>query len=292
MLNQILKRIKDKHLIFISNYGDDSVAMIQWAKKIGLPVNQIKIVSVDTGFSSKAWKIRVREGERYAQNLGFETITLVSKISFEEATKGRNEFPSSKFQWCSALLKGLPLLDWLDEIDRNCQSIIAIAKRKDVLPALQNNLSEWIEKSPHFNDRSVWHPILNLDTLSRDTLLSDADFIPLNYPSQECFPCVNASVQTLAHLPSEEINRVDQLEIEIKTSMFKLENFEEFESKQFKSKKLEICLEDNSCENSIHTIVKCAKQYQRIINIDFVNSEKKEYSLFYRGCGNHFGCGI
>lgn len=244
--------------------------MIQDFHKKSIPKNQVKIIYIDTGFASCSWLEHVRKAETYAGNLGFETLTIHAKIKFSEAVLGRNEFPSPKFQWCATLLKGLPLLDFLDEIDRSCQAIICIGKRRESLPTLHQNLPEWIEKSEHFNDRMVWHPILDLTLNDRDDLIKAAGFQPLYAPSNECYPCVNSSQRSLASLSLKEIEKVKMLEHEVNKNMF----------------------ENASIENVVTEAQKRSRrkiQFKEILLKEIISEETE---LFYRGCGNHFGCGV
>lgn len=251
----------NRPLIIRTQYGDDSIALVQWAYEAGF--TQVQTAYVDTGWAASQWQTRIPLVEQHIQSCGFTPHTIVSKISFEAAVRGRGEFPSPQFQWCSALLKGLPFLDWLDKQDPRCQAIILIAKRKEAATA-HSNLLEWIKRCEFHNDRTVWHPILNLSTPDRNALLNRAGFEPLNHRSLECHPCVNSTLSDFANLTESDIQRTFHLESEMNTPMFT----------------------DPNLGNSvgIRGLVKDAKAN--------LKSYPHYLDLFYRGCGNHFGCGV
>jgi len=331
-----LKNFENRPLIIRSHYGDESIALVQWAYETGL--KQVKVVTIDTGWAAEDWSYRVQLGEAHARACGFHTSTIVSPITFVDAVKGRGEFPSAKFQWCSALLKGLPFLDWLDTWDPACKAIILIAKRQAAAKA-HALLPEWIEKCEFHNDRMVWHPLLDIDTNERDALLQRAGFIPLNHRTLECQPCVNSSLSDLGRLREFDIRKIQDLEEKLGFNMFselsELSAFAEFSGSVAKfaefselsdssdssvsafselsgSSVAELSefseLSGSSQDSSKHSysqnnsarkksidigvginiteLIKLAKQYEQE---DF---NKHYLDLFYRGCGNHFGCGL
>jgi hypothetical protein len=252
--------VQDRPLIIRSQYGDDSIALVQWAYDNKL--ENVQVVYVDTGFAAEKWKERIERGEEHARKCGFQPVRIVSSISFAEAVKGRGEFPSSKFQWCSALLKGLPFLDWLEGWDLKCNAILLIAKRKGAATA-HETLPEWIEKCEFHNHRTVWHAILNVDKHERNGLLDRAGFEPLNHRSLECEPCVNSSLEDLARLNTQDYDRIKTLEQTMPTTLF---------------------------TEAIDLTVERAKTTVNKPNQPRIKD--KYLDLFYRGCGNHFGCGL
>ena len=231
----------ERPLIIRTNYGDESIALTQWAFESHLLAT---VVYIDTGFQAQGWQKRVKLGEAHAKACGFETVKILSAISFRDAVIGRKAFPCSKFQWCTALLKGLPFLDWLEKRDLKGESIILLAKRKAASKA-HMDLSEWIEFCEYHNDRTVWHPLIDMDDKVRDALLSRAHFAPLGHRSLECEPCVNATPADFKRMSPQDKARLKDLE-----------------------KTIQIAFQAPSEEPT---------QY---------------LDLFYRGCGNHFGCGL
>jgi len=236
--------ILNRPLVIRTNYGDESISMMQWVYEAGLTAI---VVYIDTGWAAENWTQRIELGETFAKNCGFQVKHIVSQISFSDAVMGRGAFPSAKFQWCTALLKGLPFLDWLETIDLRGEAIILIAKRKAAALA-HTHLEEWIERCEFHNDRTVWHPILNVDTEERDALLKRAGFKPLNHRSLECEPCINSTSADWERLNALDKKKLYVLELEIKSALEK--------------------------------------------NLKGKGIEEKYLDLFYRGCGNHFGCGL
>lgn len=232
-------------LFIRTQYGDDSLALVQWAFEAGLSAT---VVYVDTGFAAESWQTRIEQGEQHAKTCGFKTVRIVSPITFGDAVMGRGEFPSSKFQWCSALLKGLPFVDWLESVDPGGHGVVLIAKRA-VAALAHADLPEWIEPCQFHGDRTVWHPMLSLNDADRDALLERAGFKPLGHRSLECEPCVNSTDTDLARFNQ---NQKD------KQRLVKLEEDLGF-----------------------------AWEWKPTLPIP-----EKYLDLFYRGCGNHFGCGL
>jgi hypothetical protein len=247
--------MKNRIHIIRSNYGDDSIALTQWAFEASL--TQVFVVYIDTGWSSVCWEERVKRGEMHAKHLGYQVVRLKAPISFNDAVLGRKSFPTAKFAWCAGILKGLPFLDWVDqlEIEMNSEALVLLAKRKSAVKTIENSVNiqiqEWINSSEHYNDRTVWHPLINIEEAERNALLSRAGFSPLNHRSLECHPCVFSTPKEIAHLQEGDIQKLKALETELQMSF----------------------LESNELKKS--------------------EPETEHYlEPFYRGCGNHFGCGL
>lgn len=228
-----------------TQYGDESIALVQWAYEAGLSAT---VVYVDTGWAAESWQQRIQLGEAHAKACGFKTLRIVSEITFADAVIGRGEFPSSKFQWCSALLKGLPFVDWLETVDTAGHAVILIAKRAAAALA-HAALPEWIEPCQFHGDRTVWHPMLAVIDAERDALLERAGFVPLNHRSLECEPCVNSTESDLERFNynHNDKQRLVELEQELGSSW----------------------------------------KWKPALPVP-----EKYLDLFYRGCGNHFGCGL
>lgn len=255
----MLNTPKEKFLIIRSNFGDDSIALTQWVYEQNLAkTNTIKVIYIETGWAAKSWAERIQKGRQHANKLGFSVEIIQSKISFEDAVLGRKSFPTEKFQWCSGLLKGLPLVEWLDTHDIHGEAIILMAKRRETAIAHQS-LNEWVSACQFHSDRTVWHPILNLNTQKRDELLESAGFSPLKHRSLECHPCVNGCKLESSNLISEDKRKLDVLLGDLK---------EELREK----KELGETTTFNYCSD---------------LGID-----QQYMDLFNRGCGNHFGCGL
>jgi 3'-phosphoadenosine 5'-phosphosulfate sulfotransferase (PAPS reductase)/FAD synthetase len=252
--------LKRKYIIR-TNYGDDSIALTQWAYEAGF--KNLRVVYTDTGFAAARFQERIHKGKEHIQRLGFEAVTITSKIRFDEAVLGRRAFPSHEIQWCTSFLKGLPFLEWLDSVDLNCEAVIMMAKRQSTVP--NQVIPECIEHCEFHNERAVWHPLIEINDDERNALLERAGVTPLNHRSLECEPCVNSNVADLARMQPEEIDKLEALESELNTSLFSAEDFG---------------------AKGIRLQVKWAKENTT------PQGKKGYHSLFYRGCGNHFGCGL
>ena len=65
-----------EHLIFAS-YGNDSIALIQWAHERSLP--GVHVAYSNTGWAADWWLGRVEQAEAWAQTLGFVTHRIGSE---------------------------------------------------------------------------------------------------------------------------------------------------------------------------------------------------------------------
>jgi hypothetical protein len=252
--------VRTRPLFIRTQYGDESIALVQWAYEAGLIGT---VVYIDTGFASAAWEARIKRGEEHAIACGFKTLQIVSPITFADAVIGRGEFPSSKFQWCSALLKGLPFVDWLESVDPEGHGVILIAKRSAAALA-HAELSEWIEPCQFHGDRTVWHPMIAVTDLERDALLSRAGFTPLQHRSLECEPCVNST--------PEDVAKFNDLNCQKESGFIKDEASHDADRKRL-----------YALEQELGSVW----EWKPTVPVS-----QKYLDLFYRGCGNHFGCGL
>jgi len=238
-----LNDLQKKSLFIRTNYGDDSIALVQWLFEAGF---RGTVVYVDTGFAASTWQDRKSLGEAHARSLGFEVVHLLAQIPFSEAVIGRASFPSVKFQWCTGLLKGVPFLDWLETVDLKGEGIILLAKRRGSALA-HSGLREWIAHCEFHNDRAVWHPLIDVEADERDALLQRAGFMPLGHRSLECEPCVNSTSLDWERMHPEDKKKLQALEAE------------------------------SGCFWTETPVDQSSRSY---------------LDLFYRSCGNPFGCGL
>lgn len=171
--------------VISSSYGNDSVAMIQWAAEQGL--ENVIVSYIDTGWAAATWLPRVAQCEHWVTSLGFKVVRLKAAMGFEELIRHKKGFPSQRYQWCSAVLKGLPFLTWIDEWDSGCSATVMIGKRREESIA-RADTPEFIGSSEHHGGRKVWHPLYLHTEAMRDALLARAGFPVLPHRSQECAP--------------------------------------------------------------------------------------------------------
>jgi len=242
--------------VISGNFGNQTIAVMQWTFEQGL--QNVTVVSIDTGWADEHWQQRVDQAELFAKRCGFETARLKSKLTFAELMRDRKHFPSTKFQWCAGFLKGLTLLDWLEEVDPSCEAVIIMGKRRGGSRA-DLNLAEYIEESPHHGDRKVWHPLFDLTDQSFVQLIQNAGFELLNHRSMECDPCVNNISSDFANISDKALKKTKRLEKELGKTMFVM---------------------------PIAEMVKQAKQARDKIKMDIKGGEQ-----FDMGCGSPYGCG-
>lgn len=201
-----------------SSYGNDSIALIQLAYEMGL--ENVTVTYCDTGWAAHDWPERVERAEKWARSLGFSTHRIVPNVQFEELMQFKKGFPSQRYQWCSALLKIVPFLDWLDEVDKDLETTILLGVRRAESQE-RKDTPEQIEKSERHGGRDVWFPLAIFTDDQRNDLLARAGFDVLPHRSMECAPCVNANRNDLRLLKEVDIAKVEELERAVGKTMFR-----------------------------------------------------------------------
>lgn len=207
--------------IISASYGNDSVALIQWAHERNL--ENVTAVYCDTGWAAPGWDSRVKAGERLAQSYGFGTARTES-IGMRELARMKKGWPGNGQQFCTAWLKGVPFLDWAEKHDPNREAVVLIGKRRSESKA-RAQTPEFVYGSEYHGGRNLWHPLYNHSQSERDTLVRRAGLEVLPHRSQECSPCVNANRQDLLLLTQDQIEEVNELEVEIGKPMFRPKRF-------------------------------------------------------------------
>jgi 3'-phosphoadenosine 5'-phosphosulfate sulfotransferase (PAPS reductase)/FAD synthetase len=203
--------------ILIGNYGNETIALLQWA--IEQTLHPCYIVSVDTHWGAQDWQARVEQAQQYASQHGLQVQRLTAKQGFAQWVTHKREFPTKKFQWCAGLLKGLPLAVWLDEIDPGCEATVVMGKLRTSARA-HRHLPSMIEESEHFGDRRVWLPLLDLAIAERDALIRRTGIPILPHRSLECDPCIHATAYDLANLAPTDVDKTAALEATVGQPMF------------------------------------------------------------------------
>lgn len=244
-------------IVIRCNYGDESLALIQWFyENRPAYVTKIVVCYINTGWAASTWEKRVKLGEKLAKGYGFETVQLDSHIDFASLARQQNGLPTQKFQWCAGFLKGIPFLDWLDEVDSRGEWVIAIPKRQSLY---RKPIPEYIEQCDYHGERKIWHPMVNIDTEQRDQLLHTAGFKPLYHRSLECEPCVNARINEIQNMSLIDLNKAQALENELNVVFYPKYN---------------------------KKIKEISKSKTKIVtNAQIMDS-------FSMGCGDPFGCGL
>ncbi len=199
----------------ISNFGNESIALIQWAYEQKL--DNVTVLSVETGWSALIWQERVSLAQDYIQHLGFTSHRLKAPKSMQDLVLDRKAFPSPKFQWCAGFLKGLALNDALDDADIDGHGLVLLAKRR-CSSRTNQDLLEKEEDSEHFNGRTLWHPLIEHSDSERDALIKRAGFKVLSHHALECLPCIHATAKELKVMQQDDIKRVQSLEQALATT--------------------------------------------------------------------------
>lgn len=243
--------------IISSSYGNDSIALIQWVHEVSS--RPLTVAYCDTGWAAPWWPQRVERGEALAKSYGFDTVRCKS-LGMAELVRMKKGWPGNGQQFCTAHLKGLPFLQWLDEFDPACKATILIGKRR-AESEKRRNTPHVIESSEYHGGRKVWHPLCTHSDEERNALLKRAGFEVLPHRSLECNPCVNANRNDFLRLTPGEIERVNDLEAEIGKPMFRPKRFNAM---------------------GIHGVIAWAKDGRKRGDIDAEEAE----------CASLFGCGI
>ena len=243
--------------VISSSYGNDSVALIQWAHENNL--QNVTVAYCDTGWSAPSWPMRVNRCEAFAKGLGFNTVRCKS-IGMAELVRIKKGWPGNGQQFCTAHLKGVPFLEWISEFDSKCEAVVLIGKRR-AESEKRKDTPEFIESSEYHGGRKIWHPLYKHSDDMRNSLLSRAGFEPLPHRSLECNPCVNANRADFLRLTPGEIERVNDLEAEIGKPMFRPKRFNGL---------------------GIYSVIKWAEDGRNRRSVDDEESD----------CASLFGCGM
>jgi len=203
------------------SYGNDSMAMIRWAYEQGL--KNVVVTYCDTGWAAPGWGQKVDAGETAAKAMGFEVVRLQS-MGMAELVRMKKGFPGNAQQFCTGFLKGLPFLQWLDEADPERKAVVMVGKRREESEA-RKDTPEFVNDSEYHGGRTLWHPLYLHTEAERDALLQRAGVEKLLHRSLECNPCVNANRADFLRLTPGEIERVNDLEVEIGKPMFRPKRF-------------------------------------------------------------------
>lgn len=245
--------------IISSSYGNDSMALIIWALENNLP--DITVVYCDTGWAAPTWNERVEQCEAYCHAKGIKTLRLES-IGMKRLVEIKKGWPGNGQQFCTAHLKGVPFLEWIEDYDKEKNGVILIGKRREESKA-RANTPEYIRSSEYHGGRMVWHPLYRHTEKQRNELLRGTGIEILNHRSLECNPCVNANRGDFLRLSTEEIERVNDIEVDIGKSMFRPKRFGAI---------------------GIYGVMTWAKYGRKRAEADEMLEDE--------GCGAPFGCGL
>ncbi|KTD20562.1 Phosphoadenosine phosphosulfate reductase family [Legionella lansingensis] len=179
----------------------------------------IHFIYVHTGWAAACWSERISVCTDYAQKNQVQVHHLKAQSSFSEMVIDRKQFPSRKFQWCAGFLKGLTILNYLDEHDPSCEALIVSGKRR-LDSRRYANLEEFELQNELYQGRTLWYPLWQTDNEEFMHLVQKTGFKLLPHASMECSPCIHMNRQQLKNLDSFSLERLQSLENNIQRTMF------------------------------------------------------------------------
>ena len=188
-----------------ASYGNDSVALIQWAREAAL--GKVCVLYNDTGWAADGWMARVEKMEAWAQSLGFATARTQS-IGLEALVRKKKSWPRQGIQFCTQELKMAPTDAWMEEHDPFGVSVIVIGVRR----IESQNRKDFPIFQVGRDGRTIWAPMAGYTDQDRDALLARAGVEPLPHRSDECFPCINSNRADLLRLTEERIAGIEAIE--------------------------------------------------------------------------------
>jgi 3'-phosphoadenosine 5'-phosphosulfate sulfotransferase (PAPS reductase)/FAD synthetase len=193
--------------VLFCSYGNDSIALIQWAHERGL--QDVTCLYSDTGWASEKWPARVAAGEALAQRYGFKTCQTRSE-GMVALVKRKRGWPGAggQGQFCTGELKVMPALAWLAEHDQTLEATALTGVRRSE-SAHRSDAPEHVTESVRHGNRDLWQPLVRHTDTMRNELLERAGFEVLPHRSQECYPCINSNIDDIRLITEDRIALID-----------------------------------------------------------------------------------
>jgi hypothetical protein len=202
--------------VIFSSYGNDSVALIQWAHEQDLC--DVAVVFTDTGWAADGWMERVERCEAWGQGLGC-TPYRTKSIGFLELARQKKGFPTQRYQWCSHVLKIEPGERWLAEHDPHCMAVCLIGVRREESEK-RASFPEWTVHSVNHGGRVMLAPFATYTEDHRNQLLKRAGFGVLPHRSREC-KCINSNKADMRAFTEADWRAIADAEHEIGRPLFR-----------------------------------------------------------------------
>lgn len=191
-----------------SSYGNDSIALIQYALREKL--DGVYVLYSDTGWGAEWWPERVEKAEAWVTALGFIPVRTQS-IGMERLVQEHQAWPAGNMQFCTEELKIIPYQNWLQANDPKAELVCMCGVRREE-SARRRTWPEWIESSDKDLGRSAWAPLVRMLEAERNALIIEAGWEVLPHRSKECSPCIYSNKHDLRRLPERDIVKVEQIE--------------------------------------------------------------------------------
>lgn len=196
--------------IIRSSYGNDSIALIQWAFEQEL--EGVVVVYSDTGWARKWWETeRVPHAEQWVRSLGFIPVQVKS-VGMEAIVKQHKGWPFRLGQFCTDELKIAPMQAWLAAHDPDKRAVILTGVRREESEN-RKSAPHYRLKSPNDGDRCMVSPLLEFTESRRDELITRAGFVPLAHRSEEC-RCINAGKEDIKRFDEDDVTAIERIESE------------------------------------------------------------------------------
>lgn len=206
--------------VIFASYGNDSIALIQWAHEQRL--EGVTVVYSDTGWATADWSERVDRMETWVRSLGFAAHRTKS-IGFSELARQKKGFPTQRYQWCSYVLKIEPGIRWLAKHDPQQRAICLVGARRAESKSKDDSRAtfpEYLPRSENHGGRFMLAPFAHFSDEDRDAVLKRAGVEPLPHRSREC-KCVNSNRADFLRYTEDDIGEIEALESEIGKTMFR-----------------------------------------------------------------------
>ncbi|TIW05628.1 MAG: phosphoadenosine phosphosulfate reductase, partial [Mesorhizobium sp.] len=203
-----------RFVIFVS-YGNDSVALIQWAHEQEL--EGVAVVFTDTGWMADGWAERVDRAEAWVRTIGF-TPHRTNSIGFRQLARTKKGFPTQRYQWCSLILKIEPGQRWLEKNDPEKRAICLVGVRREESQD-RADFPEWLVKSMNHGGRMMLAPFATWDEERRNDYIRRAGFDVLPNRSREC-RCINSNRKDMRDFTEADWSEIKAIEGEIGKPMY------------------------------------------------------------------------
>nr|MBA3535100.1 phosphoadenosine phosphosulfate reductase family protein [Tatlockia sp.] len=208
-----------KQQIIIGNFGNHSLAVMQALIERGM--QGLHFFYVNTGWAAVRWSERVFACSEYARQHGVKVHELKVQATFSEMVRDRQQFPSPKFQWCASFLKGLTLIDYLDDFDPFCEALIISGKRQQD-SRRYSTLQEYDFENDFYQGRTLWYPLCQVSDRRFVQLVKRTGFQFEPQQSLECSPCIHTKPEELDQIDQHSLARLEALEQAIGQTMYQV----------------------------------------------------------------------
>jgi len=194
-----------------SSYGNDSVALIQWAHEQQL--DGVTVLYSDTGWARRWWQTeRVPQLEEWVRSLGF-TAARTKSPGMERIVRDHKGWPMRLAQFCTTELKIRPSMAWLEENDPDRRAVILVGLRREESEH-RKNAPHYRLNSPNDGRRTMIAPLVEMNEAERNDLLARAGVEPLAHRSEEC-RCINSSKADIRRYDEADIAEIERIETEL-----------------------------------------------------------------------------